>query len=317
MLDTSERSGALAKELGEVAIQASSMIASALGKGVCDGATPEIIEQAEEAVRLAETLTEPRLLANAKVQLGSILQWNGAFERALGHLHKGLELAREAHSGFVFGQSLFYLGHLSLSHGEYEQALGWYQQLNDYAQAAGDAFWLARVPNCTGAVFLEVYDLDHALEFQLKGYEAGRKYDAWPEPRGHSLLKAGLVHFERSDYGHAEEFLLRAWSLLDTDDVTRFRWHIPLLHARGALALARSRYDEAGQFATESLELARKTYARVSTRHERSACKAKSLPQPAVSRKLRRYWKHQSVSRRNSKHRGKYGWDRSLSARRF
>jgi hypothetical protein len=52
MLDTSERSGALAEELGEVAIQASGTIASALAKGICDGATPEIIEQAEEAVRL-------------------------------------------------------------------------------------------------------------------------------------------------------------------------------------------------------------------------------------------------------------------------
>jgi tetratricopeptide (TPR) repeat protein len=170
MLDTSERSGALAKELGEVAIQASSTILNAFGKGVCDGATPEIIEQAEEAVRLAETLTEPRLLANANVQLGSILQWNGAFERALGHLHKGLELARESHSGYVFGQSLFFLGHLALSHGEYEQALGWYQQLNDYAQAAGDAFWLARQPNCAGSVSLELYDLNRALELQLEGW---------------------------------------------------------------------------------------------------------------------------------------------------
>ena len=42
----------------------------------------------------------------------------------------------------------------------------------------------------------------------------------------------------------------------------------PLLHARGALALARGRYDEAWQFATESLELARKTYAR---KHEARA----------------------------------------------
>jgi hypothetical protein len=49
MLDTSERSGALAKELGEVALQASSTIASALAKGICEGATPEIIEQAEGA----------------------------------------------------------------------------------------------------------------------------------------------------------------------------------------------------------------------------------------------------------------------------
>ena len=316
MLDTSERSGALAKELGEVAMQASSRIASALGKMVCEGATPEIIEQAEEAMRLAETLTEPRLLAQTTVVLGCALQWHGDFERALGHLHKGLELAREAHSGFDFGLSLFNLGHVSLSRGEYEQALGWYQQLNDYAQAAGDAFWLARVPNCAGAVSLELYDLDRALELQLEGVEAARKYSAWPEPLGHSLLKAGLVHLERTDYGRAEEFFLRAWALLELDDVSRFRWYIPLLHARGALALARGRHDEAGSSASNrSNSPANSTF--VSTRHERSVCKVRSSPQPAVLTKLRRYWKHQSVSRRNSRRRGRYGWERSLSARRF
>jgi tetratricopeptide (TPR) repeat protein len=90
----------------------------------------------------------------------------------------------------------------------------------------------------------------------------------WPEPRGHSLLKAGLVHFERSDYGHAEEFYLRAWGLLEGDEFARWRWHIPLLHARGALALARGRHDEAWRFALESLELGRKTYAR---KHEARA----------------------------------------------
>jgi class 3 adenylate cyclase/tetratricopeptide (TPR) repeat protein len=268
MLDASERSGKLAEELGEVAFQASSKIASAFGKMVCEGATPEIIEQAQEATRLAETLTEPRLLAQTTVVLGSVLQWHGDFERALGHLHKGLELAREAHSGFGIGFSLFNLGHISLSHGEYEQALGWYQQLNDYAQAAGDAMMLARVPNCVGSVSLELYDLNRALELQLEGDEAARKYSVWPEPRGHSLLKAGLVHLERTDYDRAEEFFLCARGLLEIDDVSRFRWHIPLLHARGALALARGRHDEAGQFATESLELARKQYFR---KHEARA----------------------------------------------
>jgi class 3 adenylate cyclase/tetratricopeptide (TPR) repeat protein len=262
MLETSQRSGALAEELGEVAIQASGTIASALAKGICDGATPEIIEQAEEAVRLAETLTDRRLLAQTTVTLGQLLQWHEEFTPALDHLHKGLELARESHSGFAFGQSLFSLGNLSLSRGEYEQALGWYQQLNEYSQAAGDAFWLARVPNCVGAVSLELYDLERALELQIEGDEAARKYSAWPEPRGHSLLKAGLVHLERTDYGRAEEFFLRAWALLELDDVSRYRWHIPLLYARGALELACGRHDEAVKFATESLELARKTSSR-------------------------------------------------------
>jgi hypothetical protein len=42
----------------------------------------------------------------------------------------------------------------------------------------------------------------------------------------------------------------------------RYRWHNPLLHARGALALVRGQHDEAWRFATESLELARQTHAR-------------------------------------------------------
>jgi class 3 adenylate cyclase/tetratricopeptide (TPR) repeat protein len=268
MLDTCERSGRLARELGEAAMLASSMTASALGSAVGEGATPEIIQRAEEALQIAETVKEPRLLAQTNTVLGLMRQWQAEFDLARGHLHKGLELARQAHAGYVLGQNLFGLGHVSLSRGEYEEARSWYRQLSEYAQAAGDAFWLARAPNCEGTVSLELYDLNRAIELQLEGHEAALKYFAWPEPRAHSLLKAGLAYFERADNGRAEEYFLQAWALLEGDDVLRWRWHIPLLHARGALALASGRYDEAWRFATESLELARKTYAR---KHETRA----------------------------------------------
>jgi tetratricopeptide (TPR) repeat protein len=254
--------------LGDATIQAASSVAIALARADCDGGTPKIIEAAEEAVRLTELLPEQQLFAQAKCVLGSALQWCGDFEQSSHHLGKSLEMARELHMGYFIGQNLFFLGHRSLSRGEYQDAIGWYQQLSEYAEAAGDAFWLSRAPNCRGAVPLELYDLDSALDLQLEGVEAARRYSAWPEPLGHSLLKAGLVNLERADYGHAEEFFSRAWELLDRDDFVRWRWHIPLLHARGALAFATGRHDEAWRFATESLELARKTYAR---KHEARA----------------------------------------------
>ena len=262
MLNTCQRSGALAGELGEVAIQASSAIGQAQGRGVCERAAPDIIEQAEKAARMAESLNEPRLRAQTQAVLGSLLQWNGDFERSVDHLQKGLEVARAAHAGFFIGMNLFQLGHASLSRGEYERALGCYQRLSDYAQASGETFWLGRLPNCLGSISLELYALDQALELELEGDEAARRYSAWPEPRAHALLKVGLVYFERTDYGRAEEYFLRAWELLGADHVMRWRWQIPLLHARGALALARDNHDDAWRFATESLELARKTYAR-------------------------------------------------------
>jgi tetratricopeptide (TPR) repeat protein len=189
---TCERSRALAEELGDARISASSKMASAFGVGMCEGPAPEIVAQLEDAVRLAESANEPRLVADTTASLGSVLQWGGEFERGGQHLHRGLELSRQTHDGFFVGQSLFFLGHLSLSRGEYERSLSCYQQLKEYAEAAGDAFWLAREPNCRGAVSLELYDLNRALELQLEGDEAGRRYSAWPEPRGHSLLKAGL-----------------------------------------------------------------------------------------------------------------------------
>jgi tetratricopeptide (TPR) repeat protein len=269
MLDTCEKSRTFAKELGDVALQAASTAAGTYGKAVCEGATTEIIQRGEEAVHLAEPLAQPRLLAQARGTLGLVLQWRGEFERSAPQLQKALELTRDAHDGHSVGNSLFFLAHISLSLGEYEQALHRYAELNDYARTAGDAFWLSRVPNCAGAISLELYDLDRALELQLEGDEAAHKYSAWPEPRAHSLLKAGLVHLERSDYARAEEFFVRAWKLLELDDYgNRWRWHIPLLHARGALALARGRQDDAWKFAAESLELARKTYAR---KHEARA----------------------------------------------
>src|SRR5262249_31142703 len=57
-------------------------------------------------------------------------------------------------------------------------------------------------------------------------------------------------------------FFRRAWDLLEEDIFLRWRWHIPLLRARGELALAAGRLDEAWSFATQSLELATQTDSR-------------------------------------------------------
>jgi hypothetical protein len=78
----------------------------------------------------------------------------------------------------------------------------------------------------------------------LEAQEIARKLWRWPEPQGHCLLKVGLSHLERADLGSAADFFNRAWDLLDEDAFLRWRWHIPLLRARGELALAEGRLDD-------------------------------------------------------------------------
>ena len=80
---------------------------------------------------------------------------------------------------------------------DFEKALAWYQQLSVYASTAGDRRLLARVPNVIGGVHLELFDLDEALRLNLEGVEVAQQWDPWPEPRAHSLVKAGLAHMYR------------------------------------------------------------------------------------------------------------------------
>jgi tetratricopeptide (TPR) repeat protein len=196
------------------------------------------------------------LRAKALVYLGGALQWRGEYDRGMVHLKQGVELAEKIHSGFNYGMGVFQIGNSHLSRGNYEEAMRWYKRLSDYGSASGDKFWIARVPNLLAAVHLELYDLDVAVELNVEAEEIARTAWPWPEPRGHSLLKAGLAHLEKGDHGKAEDYLQRAWNLLEEDTWYRWRWHIPLLRARGALALAEGRLDDASKFAAESLAMA-------------------------------------------------------------
>jgi tetratricopeptide (TPR) repeat protein len=181
------------------------------------------------------------------------------FDRSLGYLHEGVELARHTHAGSLFGVAAFNIGNAYTAKGAYEDALRWYQQLSDYASRAGDAFFIARVPNLIGGVHLELFDLDVALRLNLEGDEVAQRFHPWPEPRGHCLVKAGLAHVYRVEYSPAEACFRRAEALLEADAWLRWRWHMALLHALGELALTGGRHDEAWTCATQSLELATQT----------------------------------------------------------
>ncbi len=225
------------------------------------GQLPEASADMEEALRLCREIRNPRHLAQALAWIGGALQWKSDFARALPYLIEAAEVAEHEHAGLQFGAAAFYLGHLHAARAEYEQALHWYRRLEQYASAAGDAVFIARVPNIVGGVHLELFDAGEAIRRCLEGDEVAQKVFPWPEPRGHSLLKVGVAHLQQGDHGLADEFLRRAWALLDQDTWLRWRWHIPLLRARGELALAEGRDDEAWSYATQSLEMATRSDA--------------------------------------------------------
>ena len=252
----------IARELDDHALQAFCLANRVQIRSAGWGQIVETTPDAEEALRLSKEIGSPSLLAHTLIFLGGALQWRSDFDRGLTYLHEGAGLAERAHAGFLFGYAAFMVGHAYTAKGEYEEALRWYGELRKYSDSAGDKFWIARTPNILGGVHLELFDLDEAIQLNLEGDEVARKVWPWPEPRGHSLLKVGLAHLQRGEHGLAEEFFRRAWALLEEDSWYRWRWHIPLLHARGELALAEGRLEEAWSFAAQSLEMSTQTDSR-------------------------------------------------------
>jgi tetratricopeptide (TPR) repeat protein len=257
-----EQALAMTRELGDRAFEARCLANRAWLRSVGYGQLVETTPDAEEALRLAREIGDPKLLAEALISLGRVLQWRAVFDRSLGYLQEGVELARLTHAGFLFSVAAFFIGNAYMARGAYEDALRWYQQLSDYASKAGDKLHMARIPNLMGGVHLELFDLDAALRLNLEGAEVAQRLFPWPEPRAHSLVKAGLAHLYRGEHGPAEACFRRAEALLEADTWLRWRWHIALLHGRGELALAEGRHEEAWRSAAQSLELATQTDSR-------------------------------------------------------
>ena len=223
------------------------------------GQLDEAIPDAREALQLARHAGSARRLAEALVALGRLLQWRGDFERSLALLHEGAALAEQDHAGFLFGQAAFFLGNAYTATGLYADALGWYEQLSDYAAKAGDQYWIARVPNTVGGLYLELFDVDEALQRTLAGDPLAQQGASWSEVQGHALVKAGLAELLRQEPGQAEARFRQAAALLESDIWMRWRWRIPLRRGWGELALFQGQYDAAWDHAQESLTLAIET----------------------------------------------------------
>jgi class 3 adenylate cyclase/tetratricopeptide (TPR) repeat protein len=249
---TIEQALTTAQALGDRAREARCLANRVFLRSSVHGQLVETMLDAEEALRLAREIGDPKPLAETLISFGRLLQWRAVFDRSLGYLQEGVKLARLTHAGSLFGEAAFFIGNAYTARGAYEDALRWYQQLSDYASKAGDTFYIVRVPNLVGGVHLDVFDLDEALRLNLEGEEVAQQLYPWPEPRGHALVKAGLAYSYRGEHGRAEACFRRAEALLEADTWIRWRWHIALLHAFGELALAEESHNAAWTYATQS-----------------------------------------------------------------
>jgi tetratricopeptide (TPR) repeat protein len=255
-----EQAMALARQLDDKACLTTCLSQRAPLRAIPNGKLVDATADAEEILHLSREMGDPKLLSQNLTFLGILLQWRGEFDHGLECMHEGKELAQSVHEAHTSTLANFFIGCANLARGEYDEALRCYQQIGEHADRSEDPSWIARVPNLIGGVHLELFDLEESLRLNLEGYEVARSVFPWIEPRGHSLVKAGLTHFLLGEHGPAETCFHRAEELLlDEDKFGTWRWHITLQHALGELALTQGRNDDAWTHASQSLELALKS----------------------------------------------------------
>src|SRR5262249_46055843 len=141
---------AIATEIGDTAGQAGCHALRGEARSGVYGPAVDAMRDSSEAVRPAREAGDRPLLGPCLAVAGRHLEWHGEYETAARHLREGLELARREHAGYLVALSLYHLGHADLARGNYEGALGQYRRLLEYAEAAGDKLYLARLPNLFG-----------------------------------------------------------------------------------------------------------------------------------------------------------------------
>ena len=115
-----------------------------------------------------------------------------------------------------------------------------------------------RTLNTLGWLWIEIGDLERAIEFNQRGAEGGRKRSDH-ETQANSEINLGDVFLARGDLALAREMLEGVHRLVKdpaTSEWMRWRYSTHLFASLGDLWLARGDPDRARQFADQCLELA-------------------------------------------------------------
>ena len=109
------------------------------------------------------------------------------------------------------------------------------------SEKVGDEVWHHRLLNCLGWLYIEVGNLDQALDLNRRGAEGARKRGD-PETRANAEINVGDVFIGKGDLTLAQEILEGVYRLANdpaTSEWQRWRYSMHLFASLGELWLAR------------------------------------------------------------------------------
>ena len=203
-----------------------------------------------DQARSIATGSQPKLLGEALLRLGTLSMLRRDWEASQSHFHSSLDFARQHRDAYLEASSLGSLGLLAARMDHYDESIFWNQQALDLDKANGWLGLAARAEGNMGWSYYLIGDLVNALDFYKKADQ--HDIDAGvPERRITWLNGVGDVHYDTRNFVAAEsastQALRLAESLHDTDDA------IYCLQNLALISIAQHKFDSARTYVEDAL----------------------------------------------------------------
>jgi len=225
------------------------------------------LDEAEEEIGKALVTSQAaRDLVHQSLALstaGLMRSWEGEFAEAGRLQDQGFAIAREHVLLLPLLFSFFLRGLTLTGKGEYGGALATFEEGLALAEKVGDEAIHHRLLNCLGWVYMELGQLERALDLNQRSAEVGRRRND-PGTLPNAELNLGDIFLARGDLAQAAAMFesVQAFARDPGSEWMRFRYSIRLQSSLGELALARGDLARAREHADRCLDAATRTTSR-------------------------------------------------------
>jgi predicted ATPase/class 3 adenylate cyclase len=169
---------------------------------------------ARQALKVARTVQNNKLLGRANDALGHLLMLKGRYEEAHGYLETAAAYFGSSHDDRGTSKVYGHLGTLYFRKGKYEDAKLYFIKSIQIAQRYTHTSSLAQIVATLGLTYMNLGKYDDGIRWQQSQLEACQKVN---DRQGMAALltNMGIVHFEKGEYDQALDCYQRGLDLAE------------------------------------------------------------------------------------------------------
>ncbi|HSR31868.1 MAG TPA: tetratricopeptide repeat protein, partial [Anaerolineae bacterium] len=256
-----EEYGQEAVRLAQLTGDQRTLAESLLSLGLVDQTRGDVLgadKKMEESLQISRREGYKGIISENLRWLGAQAGWQGDYPRAVALLTEGVAVARDLHDGLGEIMALAFLSLAQVHLGSYSEAISTIQECKAKAEALGNPFFVARMPNHLGWIYRLFSDFSGAEALDQESAELGRPVTSMPHAEISALINLGADYLGLGQVERARSHLGEVLERIESGEfgAHEFLWKPRLLNTLAEACHAVGDHEEALRHVEESLRIA-------------------------------------------------------------